>query len=152
MKWYRLLLLMPSLVLAQPPGAQVDEQTFFEESKQRMLPMMEKSIPAMKKTKSCLEKADSQAAFEKCAEIMTAMEKEIKERMGPIPGMPEGEQAPAKSPKDIEFTPETKINMMKFLERSIMIGTAMQSCFTQSAKADQMRSCMEAARPKPNKQ
>jgi hypothetical protein len=42
--------------------------------------------------------------------------------------------------------------MMKFLERSIMIGTAMQSCFTQSTTVDQMRSCMEAARPKPKKQ
>jgi hypothetical protein len=149
MQWYRFLLLMPSLVLAQTPGAKVDEQTFFEESKQRMLPMMEKSIPAMKKTRTCLEGADTQTAFEKCAEIMTAMEKEIKERMGPIPGMPEGQQAPAKSPKDIEFTPETKTNMMKFLERSIMIGTAMQRCFTQSNTADQMRGCMEAARPKP---
>jgi hypothetical protein len=148
MMWYRLLLLTPSLVLAQPPGAVVDQQKFFEESKQRMLPMMEKSIPAMKKTKNCLEKADNQASFEKCAEIMTAMEKEIKERMGPVPGMPEDKQAPTKSPKDIEFTPETKTNMMKFLERSIMIGTAMQKCFNQSTMADQMRSCMEAARPK----
>lgn len=149
MKWYRLVLLMPSLVLAQPQGGEVDQQKFFEESKQRMLPMMEKSIPAMKKTRECLEKADNQAAFEKCAEIMTAMEKEIKERMGPIPGTPEGQQAPENRPKDIEFTPTTKNNMMKFLARSIMIGTAMQHCFSQSATADQMRSCMEAARPRP---
>jgi hypothetical protein len=111
--------------------------------------MMEKSIPAMKQTKSCLEKVNDQAGFEKCAEIMTAMEKEIQEKMGPVPGMPEGQQAPAKSPKDIEFTPETKTNMLKFLERSILIGTAMQKCFSQSGTADQMRSCMQAARPKP---
>jgi hypothetical protein len=149
MKWSRILLLLPSLAVAQQPGAPVDQQKFFEESKQRMLPMMEKSIPAMKQTKSCLEKANDQAAFEKCSEIMTTMETEIKERMGPVPGMPEeGQQAPTKSPKDIQFTPEVKANMLKFLERSIMIGTAMQKCFTQSSTADQMRSCMQAARPK----
>jgi hypothetical protein len=149
MKWSRILLLLPSLAVAQQPGAQVDQQQFFEESKQKMLPMMEKSIPAMKKTKSCLEKVNDQAGFEKCSEIMIAMEKEIKERMGPIPGMPEGQQAPIKSPKDIEFTPQTKTNMLQFLERSIIIGSAMQKCFTQSDTVDQMRSCMQAARPKP---
>jgi hypothetical protein len=148
MKWCRFfLLLVPSLVIAQSPSTQVDQQKFFEESKQRMLSMMEKSIPAMKKTKSCLEKADNQAAFETCTEIMITMEKEIKARMGPVPSMPEGQPAPTKSPKDIEFTPETKKNMMLFLDRSIMIGSAMQTCFTQSSTADQMHSCMQAARP-----
>ncbi|MEW8683763.1 MAG: hypothetical protein AB2536_17830 [Candidatus Thiodiazotropha endolucinida] len=149
MKWCRLLLLLPSLALAQPPGGQIDQQQFFEQSKEKMLPMMAKSIPAMKQTKSCLEKANDQAAFEKCAEIMTAMEKEIKERLGPVPGVPKGQQQPTKTPKDIKFTPEAKKNMMKFLERSIMIGTAMQKCFTDSSTVDQMQGCMQAARPKP---
>jgi hypothetical protein len=148
MKWSRILLLLPSLVLAQQPGSQVDQQQFFEESKQKMLPMMEKSIPAMKMTRSCLEKVNDQAGFDECNEIMMSMEKDIKEKMGPVPGMPEDQQTPTKSPKDIKFTPEVKSNMMKFLERSIMIGTAMQTCFTQSSTADQMRRCMQAARPK----
>jgi hypothetical protein len=152
MKWFRLALFLPSLVAAQqpPPGGapQMDPQKFFEQSKQKMLPMMEKSIPAMKETRLCLEKAEDQASFEKCAEIMTAMEKEIREKMGPVPGMPEGQNAPTKGPEDIEFTPETKKNMMMFLDRSIMIGTAMQKCFNQSSTADQMQSCMQAARPK----
>jgi hypothetical protein len=148
MKWSRILLLLPSLAIAQQPGSQVDQQQFFEESKQKMLPMMEQSIPAMKKTMSCLEKVNDQAGFEKCNEIMIAMEKEVKERLGPVPGMPEDQQVPTKSPKDINFSPEVKNNMMKFLERSIMIGTVMQKCFNQSSTADQMRSCMQAARPK----
>ncbi len=149
MKWRHIMLMLPSLAVAQPPGTQMDQQQFFEQSKQKMLPMMEKSIPAMRKTKSCLQKADDQAAFEKCAEIMTALEKEIKERMGPVPGMPEGKQQPRKGPEDIKYTPETKQNMLKFLERSIMIGSTMQKCFTQSSKVEQMQSCMQAARPKP---
>jgi hypothetical protein len=147
MKWSRILLLLPSLAMAQQPGLQVDQQQFFEESKRKMLPMMEKSIPAMKQTKSCLEKVNDQTGFDKCNEIMMAMEKEIKERMGPVPGMPEDQQAPTKSPKDIKYSPEVSNNMMKFLERSIMIGAAMQKCFTQSSTADQMRSCMQAAKP-----
>jgi hypothetical protein len=148
MKWLGVLLFIPSLVLAQAPESAADQQKYFEESKQRMLPMMKKSIPAMQNTRLCLEKADNQAAFEKCSEIMTAMEKEIEEEIGPLPGMPQGEQVPKNSPEDIEFTPETKSNMIKFLDRSIMIGTAMQDCFNQSTTADQMRGCMEAARPK----
>ncbi|MBT2969326.1 MAG: hypothetical protein KME56_18590 [Candidatus Thiodiazotropha sp. (ex Ctena orbiculata)] len=148
MKWCRLLLLLPSLAVAQPPGAQMDPQQFFEQSKQKMLPMMDKSVPAMKETKSCLEKAEDQAAFEKCSEIMIAMEKEIKEKMGPVPGMPEGPKGPTKGPKDIQFTPEAKQNMLQFLDRSIMIGMAMQKCFTQSDTADEMQRCMQAARPK----
>ncbi|MES9990324.1 MAG: hypothetical protein ABW098_00105 [Candidatus Thiodiazotropha sp.] len=148
MKWWHLLLLLPSLAVAQPPESHRDPQKFFEQSKQKMLPMMEKSIPAMKKTKSCLQKAEDQAAFEKCSEIMVAMEKEIKEKMGPIPGVPEDQKGPTKGPKDIKFSPETKQNMLTFLERSIMIGTAMQKCFTASTTADQMQSCMQAARPK----
>ncbi|MES9969841.1 MAG: hypothetical protein ABW092_07375 [Candidatus Thiodiazotropha sp.] len=149
MKWRHTLLLLPSLVMAQPPGTEMDQQQFFEQSKQKMLPMMEKSIPAMQETKRCLQKADDQASFEKCAEIMTAMEKEIKERMGPVPGMPENKQHSTKKPQDIKFTPEIKQNMLKFLERSITVGSAMQKCFKQSAKVEQMQSCMQAARPKP---
>jgi hypothetical protein len=149
MKWRYIFCLLPSLAVAQPPGSQMDQQQFFEQSKQKMLPMMEKSIPAMQETKRCLETADDQASFEACAAIMTAMEKEIKERLGPVPGMPEGKQPSTKRPEDIKFTPETKQNMLKFLERSIMIGTAMQKCFTQSSKVEQMQQCMQAARPTP---
>ncbi|MEW8551731.1 MAG: tRNA methyltransferase, partial [Candidatus Thiodiazotropha endolucinida] len=61
MKWCRLLLLLPSLALAQPPGGQIHQQQFFEQSKEKMLPMMSKSIPAIKQTKRCLETANDQA-------------------------------------------------------------------------------------------
>ncbi|MCU7854627.1 MAG: hypothetical protein KZQ79_02875 [Candidatus Thiodiazotropha sp. (ex Lucinoma borealis)] len=149
MKWLQFFLLLPALAFAQQPvGTQMDQQQFFEQSKQKMLPMMEKSIPAMKETKLCLEKVEDQAGFEKCAEIMTAMEKEIKARMGPVPGMPEGQTAPVKSPKDIKFNAETKKSMMQFLDRSIMIGSVMTKCFTASSTMEQMQSCMQAARPK----
>ncbi|MEW8507816.1 MAG: hypothetical protein AB2598_14045 [Candidatus Thiodiazotropha sp.] len=148
MKWWHLLLLLPSLAVAQPPGSQMDPQQFFEQSKQKMSPMLDKSVPAMLKTKSCLEKAEDQAAFEKCSEIMVAMEREIKEKLGPVPGVPEGKKGPTKGPKDIKFSPETKKNMLLFLERSIMIGTAMQDCFKESSTGDQMQSCMQAASPK----
>ncbi|MCU7921849.1 MAG: hypothetical protein KZQ88_04050 [Candidatus Thiodiazotropha sp. (ex Dulcina madagascariensis)] len=153
MKLLALMLLLPSLLFAQqpPPGGNVDPQQFFEESKQKMLPMMEKSLPAMQQTKACLEKAEDQAAFEKCTEIMTAMEKEIREKMGPMPGMPEG-QATSKGPKDIVFNAEVKKGMMQFLDRSIMIGSAMKKCFSESASMEQMQHCMQASKPKRNHQ
>ncbi|MCU7904795.1 MAG: hypothetical protein KZQ76_02875 [Candidatus Thiodiazotropha sp. (ex Epidulcina cf. delphinae)] len=150
MKLFPLILLLPSLVFAQqqPPRGEMDPQQFFEASKKSMLPMMEKSLPALQQTRACLEKAGDQAAFDKCAEIMTAMEKAIREKMEPMPGLPEGQAAPTGGPVDIEFNIKTKKSMMQFLDRSIMIGSAMKQCFSESDTMEQMQNCMQASRPK----
>ena len=152
MKWLLASLLLPSIAFAQqpapPPGEQMDPQQFFEQSKRTMLPMMEKSLPAMQETKACLGKAEDEAAFKKCVAIMTDLEKEMQAKMGPVPGMPGGQPPQMKEPKEIEFNAENKKNMLMFLDRSIAVGSALQKCFSSSDTVEQMRSCMQAAKPK----
>ncbi|MCU7813093.1 MAG: hypothetical protein KZQ77_17955 [Candidatus Thiodiazotropha sp. (ex Notomyrtea botanica)] len=145
MRILSLLLLIPSLAMAQPPTGQMDPQQIFEQSKQMMLPMMEESLPAMKEAKACLQKADDQSSFESCAEIMADLDKKMRARMGAMPG---NQDQPMKDPKDIEWNAETKKNMLHFLDRSILIGTAMSDCFKQSSSMEQMQKCSQASMPK----
>ena len=146
MKWLLTTLLVPTLVLAQPPGqgeGQIDPQQHFEQSKKAMLPVIDKSIPAMQETKSCLNQAKDQAAFQKCVDIMVALEQEMQAKMG------RGGAAKAQSqqPKKIEFNEQNRQNMQKFLDQSILVGQALKKCFNSSQSPDQMSSCMKAAQP-----
>ncbi|MCG8015465.1 MAG: hypothetical protein JAY97_04565 [Candidatus Thiodiazotropha sp. 'RUGA'] len=150
MKWLLTTLLLPTLALAQPPGqgaGQMDPQQHFAQSKKAMLPLIEKSIPAMQETKSCLNQAKDQAAFQQCVEIMIAVEKEMQAKMGRGP-MPGADKAQSQPPKKIEFNEQNKQNMLKFLDQSILVGQSLKNCFTSSQSPDQMQSCMQAAKPK----
>ena len=149
MRFLPLLLLLPTLALAQPPASQMDPQQFFEQTKQMMLPMMQETLPAMREARGCLQAANDQAAFEECAQIMVELDKKMRKRMGPAPGMPQGEEPPMKDPKDIEWTEEAKSNMLQFLDRSITIGSAMSDCLTQSGTMEQMQQCMQSNQPRP---
>jgi hypothetical protein len=146
MKWLLMALLFPMLAIAQPPqgsgGEQMDPQQYFDRSKEMMLPMIEKSLPAMKETKSCLSKASDQATFTKCVEIMVNLEKEMK--MGQGASMPGHQKPQTQQPKEIEFNEKTRQDMLKYLEHSIGLGTALKKCFTSSSSPDQMQSCMQA--------
>ena len=152
MKWLLASLLLPSIAFAQqpapPPGEQVDPQQYFELSKSTMLPMMEKSLPAMEETRECLGEAEDETAFKKCVAIMTALEQEMQAKMGPVPGMPGMPPVQSKEPQEIEFNAENKNNMLRFLDRSIVLGAALQKCFSSSDTVDQMQSCMQAEKPK----
>lgn len=152
-----LFLMLPALAMAQPPGQpmpQVDPQQIFEQSKQMMLPMVEESLPTMREARDCLGKAESQSDFENCSKIMEELQKKLHARMGPMPDMPEGQQPPqgAEPPmqerKPIEWNEQTKQNMLKFLDRSILMGDAMKECLQKSADMDQMQQCMQSKRPK----
>ncbi len=146
MKYLPLLLLMPIVALAQPPAGQMDPQLIFEQTKKMMLPIMDETLPTMREARSCLQGADDQAAFEKCAEVMVALDKKMRERMGPATG---AKTPPMTDPKDIEWTPETKEKMLKFLDNSITVGSAMSDCLNQSTGMEQMQQCMQAKKPKP---
>jgi hypothetical protein len=149
MRFLPLLLLLPALALAQPSAGQMDQQQMFDQTKKMMLSMTEETLPAMQESYSCLKAADDQAAFEECAQIMIELNKKMMARMGPMHGAPEGQAPQMKDPSEIEWNQETKDNMLKFLDRSIMVGTAMQDCLKQSSDLQQMQQCMQSKRPTP---
>lgn len=142
------LLLVPTLAMAQPPAMQMDPQQFFEQSKAKMQPMMEESLPAMKETLTCMQKAEDQAAYETCAELMAALDKKMRAKMGMPANMPEKSQSAMKDPKGLEWNEENKQKMLMFLERSIAVGTAMNDCFNKSTTMDQMQQCIQASKAK----
>ncbi len=150
MKIIYLLLLLPAMALAQPPGGQMDQQQFFEQSKQMLLPMMEESMPAMKKARGCLAKADDQSEFEACAEIMAELDKKMRTRMETMmpPGMQPRDDSPVKDPKKIEWNEKTKKETLDFLDQSIAMGQAMSDCFRKSTTVEQMQQCSVAVMPK----
>lgn len=149
MRRLALLLLLPTLAFAQQPAEKMTPQQYFEMSKARMQPIMAESLPAMRKTLDCMKQADDQPAYEKCAEIMSELDNKMREKMG-VPGLAPGDKQPkAKDPKSLEWNAENKQKMLKFLEHSIEVGTAMNDCFTKSSKVEEMQQCMQANKPKP---
>ncbi|MGD8907731.1 MAG: hypothetical protein PVI92_00180 [Chromatiales bacterium] len=149
MKILSLLLLLPALALAQQsgPGAQMDHQQFFDQSKKMMLPAIEESLPLMREARRCLQAAENQEDLQACGEIMGQLQEKMQARTPS--GVPEGQESPMTEPKDIEWDEETKRSALLFLERSILVGSAMQECFNQSSGMEQMQQCMQAKKPKP---
>jgi hypothetical protein len=127
----------------------MDPQQFFDQSKKMMLPTIEESLPVMHEARRCLQAAENQEDLQACGEIMAQLQEKMQARMGPPPGMPEDQEPPMRDPKDIEWNEETKKNTLLFLDRSILVGSAMQECFNQSSSMEQMQQCMQAKKPKP---
>ncbi|MET0065154.1 MAG: hypothetical protein ABW076_02300 [Candidatus Thiodiazotropha sp.] len=153
MKWLITTLLLPGLAFAQQPapagGQPIDPQQRFEMSKKLMLPVIEKSLPALEETQQCLQQAGDAGSFQKCVAIMNDLEKQMRQELGSAQGTPPG--APAQeqpAPKPIEYNEQNKSNMLKFLSQSIAAGQAMKQCFSTSATGEQMDSCMKAAKAK----
>jgi len=141
------LLLAPALVMAQPPAPEMDPDQYFEKSKQMMLPMMEASLPALQEVKSCVEAAQDKAAFEKCADLMAALDQKMRSMAGEAAGMPENRMPAVTDPKQIEWNEEAKQKLIKFLDRSIFVGATMSGCFRQSSDMQQMQQCLQAHKP-----
>jgi len=149
MKYLSLLMLLPTVALAQPPAPQMDSKLFFEEAKKMMRPMMEESLPAMRQTRACMENADDQATFEKCAAIMVEVEKKVRAQMGPGARMPKGQGPVPTDPKDVKWNKITKARTLKSLDRSIAMGDAMNDCMNQSTSMEQYQQCVQAKQSKP---
>lgn len=146
MKYLSLLVLLPMVALAQPPAPQMDSKLFFEEAKKVMQPMVQESLPAMRQTRACMENADDQATFEKCAEIMVEMEKKMRAQAGSGAHMPQGRGSTTPDPKDVKWNKMTKARTLKSLDRSIAMGDAMNDCLNKSASMEQYQQCLEAAK------
>ena len=136
------LLLLPFVALAQAPQGEVDEAQMVEQMKKMMLPMMEKSIPAMEKTRACIQASDNTADLKACAEIMRAFQKEMTAMMGGPEASPHG-SGPMDEELDIEWSQELKTEMLAGLEQSIKATKVAKGCMESSSSGDEMRTCME---------
>ena len=142
MKFAVVLLLLPFVALAETPKGEVDEAQKIEQMKKMMLPMMEKSIPAMEKTRACIQASGNTADLKDCSEIMRAFQNEMAAMMGRPEASPHG-PGPMDEELDIEWSQELKTEMLAGLEQSIKATKAAKGCMESSASGDEMRSCME---------
>ena len=152
MKYLLPFFLLPSLALAQAPEgqtqapeAQVQGPTF-DQFKQSMQPIMEKSLPAMQETRQCINKANSKEDVEKCMNTMAERVKEIQKQAGG-----QEKAVTSKAPDDFKWNPETKEMMLKNMDRSIKQNTAMLECLGKSGNREEMGSCMRSKLPAPKK-
>lgn len=140
-------LLLPSLVLAQEaPEGQTPEPPNFDQFKQTMLPVIEKSLPTMKETRECVSQADSKEAVEKCMNAMAEKAQEIQKEFGG-----EGKAVTSKIPEDFKWDPETKKAMLAEMDRSLKQNTAVKECLSKSNTREEMGGCMRAKLPPPRK-
>ncbi len=150
-----LLILLPGLVLAQPPQGQPLQEQMpaapkgqmptpppFDEFKKTMSPMVEKTLPAMKETRECVSKAESKEAVEKCVNAMAQKAQEIQKQAGKP-----GTAVARKMPADFEWTPERKQMMLKQMDLSITRNSAMHECLGQSNTREEMDTCMRSEVP-----
>ncbi|RLJ15721.1 hypothetical protein DJ030_17750 [bacterium endosymbiont of Escarpia laminata] len=145
MKYLLPILLLPAMVFAQSPQGQMDREQMFKMAKQRMLPVMETSIPAMKKTLTCLEGTSSKDDLMKCVAIMTEAREQAMRSIGGGKESSHGKPPLAPDPKDIEWSPEMKVQMVKDLKLSIKRSEAIKGCLGKSASSAEMDSCMQSA-------
>ena len=105
MKFAALLLLVPSIALAQqppqgtPPGmpqGTIDKAEMLKQLQQHMLPMLQESIPNMEEAKACVAASNNKQDLAKCAEIMRDFQQRMMAKMAP-PGMA-GKAPPAAPP------------------------------------------------------
>ena len=166
MKIAATLLLIPVVALAQAPtqqapgqgpgqgpGQKIDRSKMLEHMKQSMLPMMERSLPEMEKTRQCVQASSNTAELKQCAEIMQAFQKRMIAEMAPPPGArgpagapPPGASAaapPAQQMPEIEWSPEKRDEIAQGLEMSIKQATAMSGCLRSSNTPEEMDACMQ---------
>jgi hypothetical protein len=94
-----------------------------------------------------LGKANDQAMFKKCVEILTNLEKTVQAKMGLKPGGQAG-GAPGQSSvlsKDVQFTETNKENMLKYLNQSISVVQMTKQCYSSSSTMEQVQGCMQQA-------
>lgn len=139
MKFLIPLLLIPALTFAQAPQGNFDEQQMFEQIKQMMLPMMEKSLPAMQQVKGCIQQSGDTQALNKCVDIMLAFQQEMVAAMG-RPGQAPQPQRPA-----FEWSEQLKAEMLSDIEKTIRETSVTKGCLEASARSSEMDACMAKA-------
>lgn len=151
MKYFAVLMFLPALAMAQQPpsGTQTQPQPpTFEEYKQAMQPAIEQSLPIMRETRDCLEKADTKEATEQC--MVTNAEKVIslQQKLGaPTTEAPQDPQEMGKLPEDFEWNDEVKKKLLENMDRAIEFNTIKQECLGGSDTKEEMGTCMRSKMP-----
>ena len=142
MRLIPILLLLPLVAFAQqPPGQQIDQQAYYEQMKQAMLPMMDKSLPAMQETRGCVERSGNSAELNGCMEKAMAFQAEMLKMMG---APPEATAAMPETPQ-LEWSESLRAEILGDLDQSIESTVATRKCLTASATPDAMQACMNDA-------
>jgi hypothetical protein len=151
MKYLAVLMLLPTLAMAQPPQAQTQPPTF-EEYKKAMQPAVDQSLPIMRETRACLDKATSKEATEQC--MITNAEKVIalQQKLGsPAAAEPQDPQQLGRFPEGFEWNEDVKKKMLQNMDRAIEFNTAKQECFKTSNTKEEMGECLRNKMPAPPK-
>jgi len=140
-------LLLPSIVMAQEaPQKQMPAPPSFDQFKQTLLPVIEKSLPTMKETRECVSQADSKEAVEKCMNAMAQKAQQIQKEFGG-----KAKAVTSNVPEGFEWNPETKKMMLSNMDRSIKQNTAMHYCLGKSTTREEMGGCIQAKLPAPRR-
>jgi hypothetical protein len=156
MRYFYVLLVLPTLALAQAPEGQVQPQSqppTFAEFKQQMQPVIEHSLPAMHKMRECVSKANSKQATEACMQIMAENIQALQKKMGaPAGAQSQGMPPMDKFPEGFEWNDQVKQKMLRNMDRAIVQNTAMQECLQNSNTKEEMGNCMRSKMPAPASQ
>jgi hypothetical protein len=142
MKYLLPILLLPSLAFAEPPEGQMKTPSF-EQYKSTMQPVLQDSLPAIKETRACMNKASSKEEFVKCVKIMEDKARATRNKMG----IPEDKTPTTKVPDDFEWNAKTKESILKDIDRSIQYNSALQECLGKSKTDEEMGNCMGSKAP-----
>jgi hypothetical protein len=144
MKLVASLLFLPVVALAAPSDHQAQMDQIFKMAKSRMLPMLEQSVPAMERTRNCLQAAESKDDFIECTTIMRDLQQKMMQNLAPQ-GAPHQKRPPKEEfdASKIEWNAETKAQMLTDITQSVEQGKATKGCLESSNSASEMESCME---------
>lgn len=142
MKYLLPILLLPSLAFAEPPEEQMKAPSF-EQYKSTMQPVLQDSLPAIKETRACVNKASSKEEFVKCVKIMEGKARATRKKMG----VTEDKTPTTELPDDFEWNAQTKESMLKDIDRSIQYNSALQECLGKSNTGEEMGNCMSSKAP-----
>ncbi len=123
MKLVASLLFLPVVALAAPSDHQAQMDQIFKMAKSRMLPMLEQSVPAMERTRNCLQAAESKDDFIECTTIMRDLQQKMMQNLAPQ-GAPHQKRPPKEEfdASKIEWNAETKAQMLTDITQSVEQG------------------------------
>ncbi len=137
-----LLLLVSLSASAQPPqGAAADPQRF-QQVRQKMLAMMGKSIPAMQRTRDCIQSSSDTESLNRCVDIMLAFQQEMRGMMGMPEGGPHGKMPTAADLK-LQWSSQLQQSMLQDIDRTIDNSKTVRGCLQASNSGEAMQACME---------
>jgi len=138
-----LLLLAPTLLFAQSAPPQGDPQQMFDQAKKTMLPMIQKSLPAMEKTQSCIQKSANTDDLNKCVGMMLEYQKQMAEMAGKsAPKMPTPESL------NLQWSEELKGQIVADIGKSIERTGILKGCLESSFTNEEMGACIQKSMPK----